>query len=203
MKVVLVRHGQSEANSMGVLQGHMNSPLTDRGRLQAIDLAQRMISMGFHSFDRIYSSDLIRAAETAVIIGEKLKINDIIYTPWLRELDLGIFVGRKWDQLQLEEKAFLESIWSNHSKQIPNGESINSLINRLQQFLNEICELNPQPSLLLVITHGGPLRHLLRTILGVLPETDEWFENCKMNELEWSHGNTWKLNSFNEKKINY
>lgn len=201
MKVVLVRHGQSEANSMGVLQGHMNSPLTDQGRLQAIELAQRMILMGYCSFDHIYSSDLIRAAETASIIGKKLKISNIVYTPLLRELDLGIFVGRKWDQLQPKEREIFESIRNNHSRQIPNGESINSLIKRLQQFLNEVGNLNPSPSLVLVITHGGVLRHLLQTIMGVLPETDEWFENCRMSEIEKLHGTNWKLILLNEKKI--
>ncbi|UCG01411.1 MAG: histidine phosphatase family protein [Candidatus Heimdallarchaeota archaeon] len=201
MKIVLVRHGQSEANSMGVLQGHMDSPLTSQGRLQAIELAQRMILMGYISFDRIYSSDLVRAAETATIIGKKLKINDINYTPLLREMDLGIYVGRKWDQLQPKERLFFESISNDHSKQIPNGESINSLVKRLQQFLNEVGNLEPPPSLVLVITHGGPLNHLLRTILDLLPETDEWFENCKMTEIEWLQRQTWRLLSFNEKKI--
>lgn len=201
MKIVLVRHGQSKANSMGVLQGHMNSPLTDQGRLQAIELAQRMVLMGYDSFDRIYSSDLIRASETAAIIGKKLKITNIIYTPLLRELDLGIFVGRKWDQLQPKEREILESSRNNHSKQIPNGESINSLVKRLQHFLNEVGNLEPPPSLVLVITHGGPLHHLLQTILGILPKTDEWFENCKMNEIVRLQGTTWKLISFNEKKI--
>ena len=77
MRMILVRHGQSEANAKRVLQGHMDSPLSNQGRLQARNLAQRMITLGCTTFDLMYSSDLSRAAETAQIISQTLKIDKI------------------------------------------------------------------------------------------------------------------------------
>lgn len=97
MRIVLTRHGQSE--DKGVLQGHMDSPLTNQGRHQARELVQRMFSSGNGIFNCICSSDLSRSAETAKIIAEILEISNIILTPLLRELDLGVFVRRPWNQI--------------------------------------------------------------------------------------------------------
>ncbi len=199
MRMIVVRHGQSEANANRVLQGHMDSPLSNQGRLQARKLTQRMINTGNSTFDLMYSSDLSRAVETAKIISQPLKIDRITYLPLLRELNLGIYEGLSLNGVN--EKGLLDSIRNDYSKQVPGGESINSMIQRIHKFLEIISNLNPQPLSLLVITHGGALYHILRILTGFVPDDGEWYENCQMNELIKTADSSWKLITFNEKKL--
>jgi broad specificity phosphatase PhoE len=71
MQLLLVRHGQSVANTEDRLQGQMDSPLSGLGRKQARALARRLVREGW-SLSAIYTSDLSRAAETAEILGVAL-----------------------------------------------------------------------------------------------------------------------------------
>ncbi len=199
MRMIVVRHGESEANAKRVLQGHMDSPLSNFGRLQARELAQRMISTGNATFDLMYSSDLSRAAETAKIILEILKIDKITYLPLLRELNLGNYEGLSLDEVN--RRGLLVSLQKDYSKQAPGGESINAMIHRIRDFLEIINVLTPQPLSLLVITHGGALYHLLRILTGFVPDDGEWYENCQMNEVIRNTDSSWKLITFNEKKM--
>jgi broad specificity phosphatase PhoE len=148
------------------------------------------------SFDSIFSSDLSRASDTAKIIGETLDINSIELTPLLREMDLGVLAGKKRKNLDLREKKLLENTWKDYSNRLPNGESINEFISRLKRFFNLIEFLDPQPISLLVVTHGGSIYHILKSILNIYPAKSEWFGNCKINEIIRSSGN-WKIITFN------
>ena len=67
--LLLVRHGETDWNADGLLQGHTDRPLSDYGRGQARQLAEDLEGEGL---DAIYSSDLSRARETAEIVGERL-----------------------------------------------------------------------------------------------------------------------------------
>jgi len=89
MRLLLTRHGESEANRDQIYQGHMDSPLSNRGKKQAFELVKRLLNQKIQ-FSRIYASDLSRASETAKIINETFHV-PVIYTSNLRELDLGIF----------------------------------------------------------------------------------------------------------------
>ena len=199
MRMIVVRHGQSEANAKRVLQGHMDSPLSNYGRLQARELAQRMISTGNNVFDLMYSSDLSRASETAKIISQILKIDKITYLPLLRELNLGIYEGLSLDEVN--KRGLLVNLQNDYSKQAPGGESISSMIQRINSFLEIINIPTPQPLSLLVITHGGTLYHILRILTGFVPAASEWYMNCRMNELIRKSDFSWQLMTFNEKKM--
>jgi len=83
--IYIVRHGETEWNLMGKQQGHMDSPLTDRGTQQANALANGLINRGI---EFIYSSDLGRAMETAKIINTSLDLS-IQTDKRLRERHLG------------------------------------------------------------------------------------------------------------------
>ncbi|MFX0185431.1 MAG: histidine phosphatase family protein [Candidatus Hodarchaeota archaeon] len=199
--MVLIRHGQSEANARRILQGHMDSPLTEEGRFQARNIAQRMRNAGC-SFDYIYSSDLSRATETTEIIVKVIKANRILYTPLIREFDLGIMVGKSVDKMNSQDRELLDKIWSNPSQRIPNGESLDLFIYRLRTFLHLIENTNPTPSSVLVVSHGGVIYNLLKYLIQGLPEMDEWFKNCEINEIvRPPKSKTWKLIVFNGKRI--
>ena len=91
MKLLLIRHGESVANTEGRLQGQMDSPLTDRGREQARALAHRLVRERW-SVSSIHSSDLCRAADTAGILGAALEA-PVFLDERLREYDVGVLTG--------------------------------------------------------------------------------------------------------------
>lgn len=78
MILAMVRHGQTSYNAGGLVQGRINIPLNDHGRLQARVLGQTLKSTGEH-FDLIAASPLSRALETASILGNELGIHQPIY----------------------------------------------------------------------------------------------------------------------------
>jgi broad specificity phosphatase PhoE len=87
--LLLVRHGETDWNAEGRLQGHTDRPLSDLGRRQARQLAGELAS---EELDAIYSSDLARARETAEIVGERLGL-PVVLDPDLREKDWGTWEG--------------------------------------------------------------------------------------------------------------
>ena len=114
--IYLVRHGQTDWNILGKTQGHGNSNLTDKGREQAIQLAN---SMKKYPIDYIYSSELGRAIETAEIIGEQFNL-DVISNPALKEMGFGKWEGLLIKEIQ-EEYSDLYRTWRNepHLAKIP------------------------------------------------------------------------------------
>lgn len=201
MKIVLIRHGESEANKNGIIQGHQDFPLTDLGKQQAEEIAEYLLENNY-LFDKIYSSDLSRAKETAMIIGDKLKIDGFIYDGRLREFNLGIFQGRKNYEMSDDEKKFLQSCWKDHTKRVPEGENVVEMKARVKSIFDEIIALNSDEAIILIIGHGGSLYHILHSTLGIFPETEEWFENCKISEIiRTSETDKWKLTIFNNKNL--
>lgn len=204
LRILLVRHGQSEANAQRIYQGQNDSPLSSLGKTQAVNLAKRLRLNGY-DFDQIYSSDLIRAAETTRIIVTQMEAVTcpVIYTPLLREMDLGSYSGRNMDNLNADEQTYLDTIWKERSKRFPGGESVNMLVHRLKEFMIRVEELPPLSATILVVTHGGPIYHILSSILGLLEGFSfGWFENCKINVIERINNACkdpeWKLLTIND-----
>lgn len=92
-KIYLVRHGQDEDNAKGILNGHRDMPLTEIGKNQAKDLAQKIKETGIH-FDKIYSSPLQRAYTTAEIISTSLDLGKPEMINILIERDFGSMTGK-------------------------------------------------------------------------------------------------------------
>src|SRR2546421_2092518 len=87
--LLLVRHGETDWNADGRLQGHTDRPLSDFGRRQARQLAEELAN---ESLEAIYASDLARARETAEIVGKRLGL-PVVLEPELREKDWGTGEG--------------------------------------------------------------------------------------------------------------
>lgn len=90
MKLIITRHGETEENRAGILQGHLPGTLTDKGITQAKKLAQRLKD---EKIDHIYSSDLARAADTAELIAEYHPNTPLDMIEELRERDAGELEG--------------------------------------------------------------------------------------------------------------
>lgn len=141
----ILRHGETVWNKEGRLQGWLDSPLTERGKAQA--LQQRTILDGLASRDRlkdvvIRASPQPRAYQTAKISCENLGAQRIVMDPRLKEVRLGDWEGRY--VADVAPKA-CEVPWQFSS---PNGERLEAMITRLTAF----CESLTRPTIL--VTHG-------------------------------------------------
>lgn len=92
LKIYLARHGQDEDNSNGILNGQRDKPLTEIGRNQAKELAEKIQKTGL-KFEKIYSSPLKRAYQTAQTISSKLNMDKPQAMSTLKERFFGIHDG--------------------------------------------------------------------------------------------------------------
>lgn len=158
----IIRHGQTEWNVAGRLQGHADSPLTEEGVKQAETRAEELKHI---SFDAIFSSDSPRAHRTAEII--KLDRELVVQTSQLlREMNFGSFEGKKIAEFReaLKDKmAELERLTDHEKWDFALSEEIETeeaVISRLLTYLREIALAYPNKTVL-VVTHGAGLRTLL------------------------------------------
>jgi probable phosphoglycerate mutase len=154
-ELLLVRHGETDWNAEGKLQGHTDRPLNDYGRRQAQALADKLAG---ESIDAVYASDLSRARETAEILGAKLGL-PVVVDPDLREKNWG-----NWEGLTSDERLHIEF----------EGETSEAHRDRTLSAVQRIVERHPGERVV-VVTHGGSLRRIQAAVSGfALPV----IENC-------------------------
>jgi broad specificity phosphatase PhoE len=141
---LLTRHGQSEWNALGRWQGQADPPLSDLGRRQAHEAAR---SLG--AVDGIWASDLSRAAETAVIVGDDLGVGPVVLDADLRERDAGEWTGLTRAEIERRYPGFLAD-----GRRPAGWESDEALLERAQRTLRRIADAAPGGDVL-VITHAG------------------------------------------------
>jgi probable phosphoglycerate mutase len=152
-RVLLTRHGQSEWNALGRWQGQADPPLSDLGRRQAHEAARAL-----GAIDGIWASDLRRAAETAVVIGEDMGVGPVVLDPDLRERDAGEWTGLTRAEIEQRYPGFLPD-----GRRPPGWESDELLLDRAQRTMRRIADAAPGGEVL-VVTHAGVVfaveRHL-------------------------------------------
>lgn len=165
-KILLARHGATELNSARMFVGQRDAELSVLGQSQVKKLSERLAA---EKLDVIYSSDLKRAMVTAQTIAAKHKM-EIIKCPELREVNYGKFEGLTFEQItQLyPELAGLFSNWDLKLK-FPDGESVEELKQRVNKFLKRLKDLD-QEQTILIVAHGGPLRLIICSLLGIEPK---------------------------------
>ena len=154
-KLLLIRHGESEANRQRIFAGHLNVALVDRGIKQA-EFAAGYIQKNY-KIDKIYSSDLLRAYQTAECISKVTGI-EIIQDPQLREIFAGSWEGNKLDRLiELFPEDF--HVWNTDigKTNCTNGESVKELGERIYNALSKIAKENIGKTVV-VVTHATPIR---------------------------------------------
>jgi len=165
--LLLVRHGETDWNAEGRLQGQTDRPLSDYGRRQAQQLAEELDG---EELEAIYSSDLARARETAEIVGERLGLPTVL-DPGLREKDWGT-----WEGLTAVERDRVEFV----------GESTEAHRDRILDALRRISERHPGDGRVLVVTHGGSMRRVQTTAMGmalpVVENCGRWLCSCENGE---------------------
>jgi len=166
MNLLLVRHGESIANTEGRMQGQFDSPLSDWGREQARALAARLVREG-RPVAAVYASDLSRAAETAEILAAGLAA-PLHLDARLREFDVGDLTGVIWSEVE----SLYPEIWtriheSDEYVRFPGEEDNEAFRVRLAEVLAFIQARHGEDDTVAVVTHGGSLGMLLTHLLGM------------------------------------
>lgn len=173
MKLILVRHGETEENANRIIQGHGHGTLTPRGKRQIKQVAKELAD---ERIDVMYSSDLRRCVETARAIHTYHRQAPLILRTELREFRFGIFQG-----LPANWFSWIKRLDGGVKLRLPGIETPQMVRERLVPFLNHIFEKHADETVLLV-THGGPIR-IIRSQLESIPLKDlfqEAIPNCSI-----------------------
>jgi probable phosphoglycerate mutase len=154
VRILLVRHGETEYNRNHILQGRIDVPLNKNGELQAEKLAQRLAEQ--ETVDALYSSDLSRALQTATTIantiGSQLRVE---VDSRLGEFDSGIFAGQPRATLSRKFPKEWNAYQTNDSYVVPQGESYCLFSQRVQLAFQHIVSKHALGSTIIVVAHGG------------------------------------------------
>lgn len=157
-RLLLARHGETEWNAVGRLQGHTDIPLNDRGRTQARELASALAG---HAIGRVVTSDLARARETGEIVAAALGLARPDVVPELRERRFGVFEGLTRDECM---QRYPEAWQAWHARTgVPDGaEPLDGAVARMHAALEALLAGDSAP--VLVVSHGGIMRLWLAEI---------------------------------------
>lgn len=153
-RICLVRHGETDWNAAGRLQGHIDIELNEAGHAQARALARRLAG---ERFAAIYSSDLTRARQTATAIAAALG-QEVRLLADLRERRFGIFEGMTRSEARERHPQEYGAVERRQPDALPpgNGESLAQHARRVSAALQRLALAHAGESLL-VVTHGGVL----------------------------------------------
>ena len=182
-EIILIRHGETEWNSQKRMQGHSNSDLSLVGQAQIQALGQLMKNV---PFDLIYSSDSLRAKQTAEAITQ-FSGHELQFDQRLREKNLGVFEGLTSEEARERHPEVFRLFKTAGSKYVVDeGDSTQQLQDRALEIVNEIRIKHPEERVLLV-THGGFIRVVMKHSLGLSLETPTRFliRNTGVFRLVW------------------
>ncbi|XWS41948.1 hypothetical protein CRYUN_Cryun17cG0126100 [Craigia yunnanensis] len=160
-EIVVVRHGETEWNADGRIQGHLDVELNEAGRQQAASVAERLSKEPRISV--VYSSDLKRALVTAETIAARCGGLEVITDPDLRERNLGDLQGLVFrEAAKLSPKAYKAFLSHRTVQDIPGGgESLDQLYHRCTSALQRIGRKH-KGERVVVVSHGGVIRSLYK-----------------------------------------
>lgn len=184
MKVFVIRHGESTANNDGVWTGWANPELTQKGIGDAKRAGEFLNKF---SFDKIFSSDLARAVQTAknAVPGCNPEVTDK-----LREVNVGNIAGKPYDVVTDAQKEIIRK----DGYIIFNGESKEEFKKRITDFKLYLETLDCQN--VAIFTHAGWLRNFIDEVADTfIPRNNVYCGNCATAVFDFSE-NKWKLHSY-------
>ena len=161
-KIILVRHGQTQANISWKYSSD-DTVLAESG-LYILDKTKKLLDE--YKIDKVYTSNLVRSQETA----KRLGFDDFTIDKRLNEMNFGDFRGRGIDEVRESEKEFfLKEEKDYFAIKYPSGESRNDVIKRTSNFLDE--KSKEEDGTILCISHGIAIRS---TLFWILKDLDNW-----------------------------
>lgn len=183
MKVFIIRHGESESNKAGLWTGWLDAPLTEKGRADAKAAAGLLSGV---CFDKVYTSDLSRACETARIA---LPDHEYVKSALLREINVGSIAGKPLSVLSPEEKRRV----AEEGYGCFAGESRGEMRARVVAFMQGLEKEEGEN--IAIFSHAGFLRYFMDIVVGItLPRGAILCKNCTVAVFEYDGG--WKLHSW-------
>lgn len=174
MEIYIVRHGETDLNAQGVLQGWIDEPLNASGRKLAAITGHHMKGI---RFDCCITSPLVRAKETAEIILQESGNDTPIFTDErIREINCGDYEGKPLLTMGAEGQRFFDDPF--HFTGFPNGEKIQDVCYRTQDFLKEIIRRD-DGKVYLISIHGTALRAMLNFLYD--DPSDFWHGHIPYN----------------------
>lgn len=189
IKLYFIRHGETEWNITGRYQGSADVSLSEKGRAQAADTTECFRPV---HLDGIFSSNLVRAADTARGIADThhmpVKIN-----PELRELDFGKWEGLTFTEIEKRWPGALDTMYDSPSKLIiEGGETFPHMQVRAMHAIRQIIALGDGKTYA-IVSHGGTIRTIICGLLD-LPLDKAWDfrqANANISCIEYYGGRNW------------
>ncbi len=162
-KFLLVRHGRSEWNANGRIQGQIDIALDEAGRQQAQQVADRLAQ---ETISAVYSSPLLRAKATAEVVAAKFDL-PVDLDARLMEYDFGVMSGLTWDQV-VENHPDLANRWLEDPWVVPveGSEGRVNFAARVMSAMHDIGVQQPAGQVA-VVAHGGTFGVYLTAMLGL------------------------------------
>jgi 2,3-bisphosphoglycerate-dependent phosphoglycerate mutase len=179
MRLLIIRHGESEADILKVHEGRADFSLTDRGQSQALAMANYLKEN--YSIDRIYSSTLKRAKETAYHLSDAFDI-EIILEEDLMEFNNGLLAGLPFEEAALKYPK-VENLSLDQS--VYGMESKLEFRNRAERILSKIIKEQGEEDTVAIISHGGMINQLYMSFLKVNPGESIVFTTGDTGIHEW------------------
>lgn len=166
MRILLIRHGESEADLMNIVEGQADYPLTEHGHRQAEAMARWVA--GRYPISAIHHSPLTRAAETAEHL-HRLSGAPMLANDRLMEFDNGILAGMSREQAnrlypRQDDTPLYTSVYGQ--------ESMLSFRFRVEHALSEIIAHTPKDAVIAIVCHGGTITQLNRALLRLPLDSD-------------------------------
>ncbi len=180
MKIILVRHGQTQAN-IDWKYSTLDTSLAESG-LYILDKTKKLLAD--YKIDEVYTSKLVRSQETA----QRLGFSQFIPDERLNEMNFGLFRGRGIDEVRENEKEFFKKEIENYFEiTYPDGESRIDVIRRTGDFLDELSQKKDKT--ILCISHGIAIRSCLFWILKDLANWGSfWIDNGSLTVFDVKDG---------------
>lgn len=184
--VALIRHGRTDWNAQGRLQGRTDIPLNENGRLDALRAAQALATESWHA---LYTSPLKRAVATAEIIGETLRLEPVI-RDCLIERSYGVLEGKVRSRRRRGRRP--------RRRPVPGMESETTLTARALECLSTLVREHPGERII-VVSHGGFINTFLSRISqGQVGRGITRLVNGGITRLKWDPESEWQITSLNE-----
>jgi 2,3-bisphosphoglycerate-dependent phosphoglycerate mutase len=198
--ITFLRHGESVGNAEDRFQGHADFPLTEKGRAQALALAERWRGEGM-TFDLCVASPLLRARQTAEIISETLQVPLEIDRDWM-EINNGIVAGLTPEQAaQVAPRPEFMTPYTHYGE---TGESRWEVFLRAGRAIQHL--LDREPGHTLVAAHGGILNMALYAILGIPVQANSagprfMFHNTTFTTFAYEPDrHNWRMMNFDDRR---
>jgi len=166
MKILFVRHAETDWNKANRFQGIIDIDINEHGKYQA-NLLSEYLYKQVPNINKIYTSPLKRTKHTAMYVAKKFNFN-ITELDHLKEYSVGIFAGKNIDEITNAEyqDTYKDFMKDNNWDLVPDAEKFESRYQRAIKALQTIFNDSDKDSCILIVSHGGFMQTLISVLLG-------------------------------------